>query len=214
MSIQPILISRDVCCGTKRSAPPPPPEAGTIFIPNGTYSSSSFTNAINTQSPSGPIIVKATTLRGVTVTDGWTPIRENITLDGIVFDGQGIVPRMWFPNIKFFTYKNCTFKRFWVTDPQEHTEAFYLGGGCSDGLIEDCIFDDNGTTAHIFFTWFGGDGDPARICIRRCVFTNSRNGYFDIQFRAEIPSSATIYISPDNQFEYGVDRQEFIRACP
>jgi hypothetical protein len=212
MSTNPILISRDVCCGTRKTVTPSEP--GTIFIPNGTYSSSSFTNAITSRSPSGPVVVKPTTPNGVIVTGGWVPFRQYMTLDGIIFDGQDVVANSWYPNITDFVLRNCTFKRFWMSDPTNHSEALYLGGGCSDGLIENCIFDDNGTTGHIFFTWFGGDGDPARICIRGCVFTNSHNPYFDIQFREEIPSSATIYISPDNQFQYGVQRQEFIRSCP
>lgn len=214
MSTQPIRISRDVICGTWKS-PGPAPEPGTIFIANGTYSPESFSAAINAQSPSGPVIIKPATPGGVTVTDGWNPTRYYMTLDGIIFDGVGRTRLSWYPGVKFFVLRNCTFRRFWTTNPDDHTQALYLGGDCSDGVIEDCIFDDNGNTAHIFFTWFGDiEADPDRICIRRCVFTNCHNPYFDINFRSEILPTRDIYIEPTNSFEYGVDRQEFVRMCP
>jgi hypothetical protein len=62
-------------------------------------------------------------------------------------------------------------------------------------------FVDNGTTAHVFFTWWGSTANsatsyPRRICVRGNTFGALHGAYYDLNFRAEIPTSSGIAIDP------------------
>ena len=90
------------------------------------------------------------------------------------------------------------------TKPDDHSQAIY-NGYSKGGLIENNTFTNNGSTSHIFFTWFGNEANPAtsyprNICVRGNRFVNPPGGefhYYDINMRAEIPTSANIKIDPD-----------------
>ena len=52
---------------------------------------------------------------------------------------------------------------------------------------------------HIFFSWWGDVADPAKsyprsICVRGNTFHATAGAYFDINFRAEVPTSANIKV--------------------
>ena len=76
-------------------------------------------------------------------------------------------------------------------------------GYATNGLIEGNRFVNNGTTSHVFFTWFGGLADPATsyprsICVKRNRFGSTHTAFWAISFREEIPSTADIRIDPSN----------------
>lgn len=97
-----------------------------------------------------------------------------------------------------------TFANFYnASDPSAHSEALYVGFS-ERGLIERNTFSNNGSTAHLFFTWFGTKADPATtyprdICVRSNVFGRTHTAFTAIAFREEIPSAARIRIDPSNR---------------
>jgi hypothetical protein len=155
----------------------------------------------------------------VVVTGGYAP-RDGLTVEGITFDGLKVTANNWLTDRVGWTYRNCTFRNYFVeSDPSSHSEALYLGGGCKDGLVDGCVFENNGTTAHIFFTWFGGAPDPydptnypRNICVRNSTFALGKNPWFAIQWRDEIPVDAPIYVDPSNVF-VGPGPQRATRPC-
>ena len=198
------------------------PPAGVLEL-SGEFTPAAFTTAI-AAAPAGPLTVRPSAGASVIVKGSYAPGRKFLTLDGIVFDGQAVTANCWLTDRTDWTYRRCTFRGYYVAgDPASHSEALYVGGGCSDGLIDSCTFDDNGTTGHIFFTWFGGSGGtggydtnnyPRRICVKSSTFTRSHNApYYDIQARAEIPLDCGINIDPSCTLEYGVTPSAFLRAC-
>ncbi len=129
------------------------------------------------------------------------------------FDGKGIrsdnkiwdlpagdVPRGWI-------IRNNTFKNFWVAaDPSDHSQAIFVGTS-ADGLIEGNSFINNGTTAHLFFSYWGGNPNPSssyprNICVRGNTFgpsTGAPAHFFALNFRSEIPVSSGIRIAPGRE---------------
>ena len=115
-----------------------------------------------------------------------------------------------------FKIRNSTFRRFWTPDPSNHSEALFIGYS-EDGLVEGCRFEDNGTTAHIFFTWWGDKHDsattyPRRVCVRANTYGARHGAYYDVNFRAEIPTSSGICIDPAQGAT--VTHTAFVRTCP
>jgi hypothetical protein len=85
--------------------------------------------------------------------------------------------------------------------PDNHSEAIFVGGWTNGVLIQGNTFTDNGTTGHLFFTWWGGDANdtasyPRNICVRGNHFDLSQNGYYDIQYRQEFTGNENIDVEP------------------
>ena len=134
---------------------------------------------------------------------------DNVLVEGSSFDGQGQVkdgaviwdepagnaPSGW-------VVRNNTFSNFYIDNGQDvHSQAIYVGYS-SNGLVEGNTFTNNGSTSHIFFTWFGNLADPAtsyprNVCVRGNTFGPTHGAYYDVNFRAEIPTSANISIQRD-----------------
>jgi hypothetical protein len=145
---------------------------------------------------------------------------DDIVLRGNYFDGLGQMdnnliydqPAGSFP--ERFTIENNTFRRYYG-DPQDHSEALYIGYS-ADGLVQGNVFDDNGSTAHVFFTWFGNTANPStsyprRICVRNNTWGPTHPAYFDVNFREEIPVSSGIAIDPAQGASS--THPAFTRAC-
>jgi hypothetical protein len=101
-----------------------------------------------------------------------------------------------------------------VRIPDNHSEAIFVGGWTNGVLIEGNTFTNNGTTGHLFFTWWGGDANdpasyPRNICVRGNHFDLSRNGYFDIQFRQELTGAENIDVEPRPSNTLGRSLKEF-----
>jgi hypothetical protein len=133
---------------------------------------------------------------------------DNTTIENTVIDCNGQVkdgliiwdePAGDAPN--GFTIRNGAFRNCKDTKPDDHSQAIYVGGYAQNGLIEGNTFTNNGSTSHIFFTWFGNQastsGYPRNICVRGNTFGATAGAYFDVNFRAEIPSNANIRIQRD-----------------
>jgi chitodextrinase len=134
---------------------------------------------------------------------------DNILLEGNTFDGGGQVKdgiTMWDQPSgdppTGWVFRNNTFQNFYIGEGSDvHSQAIYVGYS-TNGLIEGNTFTNNGTTSHIFFTWFGGVADPGsswprNICVRNNTFNNTHGAYYDVNFRSEIPSSSGIVIERD-----------------
>lgn len=166
--------------------------------------------------------------RGFDVTNGadqWTI--EQSSFDGGGGDNQNLI---WDTSTGDgsvgWRITGSTFRNFYAGwDPSVHSEAIYVGGGSRQGLIEGNVFDRNGNTAHVFFTWFGGSGTtaayPRDICVRDNTFGPTYNGsglaaYFMTNVHPDVPVSATISISPGNRrtgAQALASRPEFVRDC-
>ena len=135
---------------------------------------------------------------------------DDILLQGNTFDGQGVTrdnpiwdrPAGSTPD-RFRIIRN-TFRNFYDDRSEDvHSQAISVGYS-TEGLIDGNTFENNGTTAHIFFTWWGETANastsyPRNICVRNNVFRAGPNvsHYFDVNFRSEIPSTAGIEIERD-----------------
>lgn len=100
-----------------------------------------------------------------------------------------------------------------------HSEALYVGYS-DHGLIENNTFENNGTTSHIFFTWFGNlasppASNPHDICVRGNTFGATAGAYFDINMRGEInPVASNIRVDPtSNVMPSGVTDSRMLVAC-
>jgi hypothetical protein len=134
---------------------------------------------------------------------------DDITVQGNQFDGQCRVAQNWVEDQpagvvpERFRFVGNTFRNYHIcADESRHSEALFVGYS-NGGLIQGNTFVDNGTTGHIFFSWYGDTADPniswpRNICVRDNTFIRSLNGYYHIQFRIEIPDSSNIDIDPSN----------------
>lgn len=133
---------------------------------------------------------------------------DNILIDGSTVDCEGLSkdgsiiwddPAGNYPQnitIRNSTYRNCK-----DVKPDDHSQAIYLGYS-RDVLIENNTFTNNGSTSHIFVTWFGNQADPAttyprNVCIRGNTFGPTAGAYYDFNYRQEIPVSANIKVQRD-----------------
>jgi hypothetical protein len=143
---------------------------------------------------------------------------DDITLVGNGFDGQGVVPnnQIWDQPAgstpDHFVISGNTFRNFY-RDDGSHSEALYIGYS-TGGLIQGNVFENNGSTAHIFFTYFGTLADPASsfprdMCVRGNTFGATHTAFLDVDIRPEIPRTANIVIQPNARNS----RPEFDGTC-
>jgi len=143
---------------------------------------------------------------------------DNITISGNGFDGGGVVPnnQIWDKPAGStpdgFVIAGNTFRNFY-RDDGSHSEALYIGYS-TDGLIQGNVFENNGSTAHVFFTYFGSLADPALsfprdMCVRGNTFGATHSAFLDVDVRPEIPRTANIVIQPNARNS----RPELFGAC-
>lgn len=146
---------------------------------------------------------------------------DEVEIRGNAFDGLGQVPnnQIWDQPAgsvpERFVIAGNTFTRFYGASLDVHSEALYIGYS-ADGLVEGNTFTDNGSTSHIFFTWWGNTANPAtsyprNVCVRGNTFGARHGAYYDVNFRAEIPLSSGIAIDPAQVFS--TTNPEFNRSC-
>jgi hypothetical protein len=146
---------------------------------------------------------------------------DDVVVRGNAFDGLGQTPNnaIWDEPAgsvpERFVIEGNSFTRFYGVTGQVHSEALYIGYS-ADGRIEGNTFDDNGNTAHIFFTWWGSTAEPStsyprRICVRGNTFGPTHDAFFDVNFRAEIPTSSGIAIDPLQ--DVTTTKAAFLRQC-
>lgn len=114
---------------------------------------------------------------------------RQIVFQNDIWDARGDTPDGW-------VIRNNAFSNYVHGD--DHSEALFIGYS-TDGLVEHNTFTNNGITSHIFFSWWGDVADPAKsyprsICVRGNTFHATAGAYFDINFRAEVPTSANIKV--------------------
>lgn len=126
---------------------------------------------------------------------------DRFTLQRSTIDGEYRNNQNWMYDATNFRFLGNTFRRFDdQSDPNNHSEAIFVAAGNRNGLIEGNMFDNNGRTGHLFFSWWGGSETdsstwPRDICVRGNTFTNT-HGAYDIQYRQEFPSSWPLFIEP------------------
>lgn len=153
---------------------------------------------------------------------------DDVTISGNTFDGGGRVAQSFIldqpagstPD-RFRIVAN-TFRNFHGTTPDIHSEALFVGYS-TDGLIEGNTFENNGNTAHVFFSWWGGRADPSssyprNICVRRNTFGATHGAYYAVDLRSEIPASSGIDVEPrpSNRITAGIalsSSQAIVRSC-
>ena len=133
---------------------------------------------------------------------------DNITIEGSTFDGACRRAQNWVieePAGRVpsgTTIRGNTFRNYYIcADSDVHTEALFIAYS-NGGLIEGNTFEDNGTTAHVFFSYVGANGSldtgnyARNWCVRSNRFVRSKNPWYSIQFRPEIPASANTNVDP------------------
>jgi hypothetical protein len=145
---------------------------------------------------------------------------DEILIQGNTFDGQGRVSsnQLWDSPAgntpDRWVIRGNTFRNYFIAgDPLSHSEAIFVGYS-TNGLIERNVFTKNGTTSHIFFSWFGNTANPAvsyprNMCVRGNIFNETAGAYVDVNFRAEIPRTARIVVQRDASSS----NPEFSGAC-
>lgn len=130
---------------------------------------------------------------------------DNIVIQGNAFDGKGQDNQniLWdqpaFNGPVGYRISGNSFQNFYRDGDGSHSEALFVGGGASNGLIENNTFTNNGNTAHIFFSWFGTAATtsnyPRNVCVRGNTYGPRHGAFFDVNFREEIPNSAGIKVT-------------------
>jgi hypothetical protein len=152
---------------------------------------------------------------------------DDITLRGNVFDGHGRIKdnQVWDQPAgntpDRFRIIGNTFRNYYDDRTEDvHSQAIYIGYS-TDGLVEGNRFTDNGSTGHIFVSYFGDLDDPSRsiprdICIRSNWFGPTHGAYEAVNLRQEIPPSSGVDVTPSNVAVRDVtlvaDRR-FLRNC-
>jgi hypothetical protein len=152
---------------------------------------------------------------------------DDITIRGSSFDGQGQVKdsQIWDEPAGAapdrFRIIGNTFQNFYIGEGSDvHSQAIFVGYS-TNGLIEGNRFTNNGTTSHIFLSWFGTEANPAEsyprnICIRDNTFGPTHGAFSAVNLRREIPLSSDISVDPSNVLERGVgllSDDRFARSC-
>ncbi len=134
---------------------------------------------------------------------------DNVTVEGDTFDGKCQRAQNWVieepagqvPNGT--TIRNNTFRNYYMcSDSSVHTEALFIAYS-DGGVIEGNTFEDNGTTAHVFFSYVGANGsldtsDYARNwCVRGNTFRRAINPWYSIQFQTREPGVGEHERRPD-----------------
>jgi hypothetical protein len=139
---------------------------------------------------------------------------DDILLRGNVFDGQGIRkdnpiwdrPAGSTPD-RFRIIGN-TFENFYDDRGEDvHSQAIFVGYS-TDGLIDGNTFINNGSTAHIFLSYWGelaespnavaAQSIPRKICIRRNTFGPVHGAWYAVNFREEVTPASGIRVAPSN----------------
>jgi hypothetical protein len=136
---------------------------------------------------------------------------DDVTISDSAFDGHGEISHNQIWDVPAgstpdrFRILGNTFRNFYGPTEDSHSEAIFVGYS-TDGLIAGNRFDDNGNTAHLFFTWFGDTANPAtsyprNICVRDNTFGATHGAYWAVSLRGEIPASAGIQVArpPSNK---------------
>jgi hypothetical protein len=135
---------------------------------------------------------------------------DDILLQNDVFDGQGRVSsnQIWDSPAgntpDNWVIRDNTFLNYYIAgDSTLHSEALFVGYS-TNGLIENNTFTNNGTTSHIFFSFWGtavyegampvSQTYPRNMCVRENIFNQTAGAFWDVNFREEIPSNANIRI--------------------
>ena len=133
---------------------------------------------------------------------------DNITIEGSTFDGTCRRAANWVieepagrvPSET--TIRGNTVRNYYIcADSDVHTEALFIAYS-NGGLIEGEAFEDNGTTAHVFFSYVGANGSldtgnyARNWCVRSNRFVRSKNPWYSIRFQPEIPASANTNVDP------------------
>jgi hypothetical protein len=112
-----------------------------------------------------------------------------------------------------------TFQNYCDAQPGDHSEALYIGYDTFDMLIAGNTFTRNGSTGHIFFTWWSVPGAyPRRVCVTGNSFNETYSNVYDIQAYScsgcadEIPESAPIFIE-DSGAQAGVVSTFPLKNC-
>jgi hypothetical protein len=130
---------------------------------------------------------------------------DDVSIIGNTFDGNGQVSnnQIWDEPAGStpdrFRILNNTIKNFYGPTEADHSEGIFVGYS-TDGLIAGNTLENNGNTAHIFFTWFGGQAAPSsssprNICVRGNRFGATHGAYYAVAIREEIPVTAGIRIA-------------------
>ena len=100
---------------------------------------------------------------------------DNITIEGSTFDGACRRAQNWVieePAGRVpsgTTIRGNTFRNYYIcADSDVHTEALFIAYS-NGGLIEGNTFEDNGTTAHVFFSYVGANARWTRATTRKLV---------------------------------------------
>lgn len=122
--------------------------------------------------------------------DGWTWDNVSHLYRGVTYDGYAagtVVNRAsnWTIKNSFFSGSHV------IANESQHSEALFFGAGSTNILIQDCTFDDNGTTGHMFWSWFdfnpfGNSPTPTNICVHGCHFTRVHNPWFHTQVHTDL----------------------------
>ncbi len=145
---------------------------------------------------------------------------DDIVLRGNLFDGQGIRkdnpiwdrPAGSAPD-RFKIIGN-TFENFYDDRSEDvHSQAIFVGYS-TNGLIDGNTFVNNGSTAHIFISYWGelAEGEnasaaqsmPRNICIRRNTFGPVHGAWYAVNFREEITPTSGIKVAPSNNAQNGL----------
>jgi hypothetical protein len=145
---------------------------------------------------------------------------DDVLLRGNVFDGQGIRKDnpIWdrpagSPPDRFRIIGN-TFENFYDDRGEDvHSQAIFVGYS-TNGLIDGNTFINNGSTAHIFLSYWGelaesANADAARsmprdICIRRNTFGPVHGAWYAVNVREEITPASGIRVAPSNVAKDGL----------
>ncbi len=130
---------------------------------------------------------------------GSTYDANNWSVRNSILDGGGVyLQNFLLSGTSNWLIENNTFRDYVNLKPEDHTEALWIGNA-KNGIIRNNQFINNGSTAHIFFSW-NGDNVPANhpnnICVEGNTFTQVVNCCYDIQTRAELSSSLNISVDP------------------
>lgn len=110
----------------------------------------------------------------------------------------------------------------------DHSEVWWIGNGSDNVFFSGNTYENNGSTAHVFFTEgiTGVDGDePQNVCVTGETFMPQYSGSFDIKIRDDSPdtdgilSPTTIYFDPSNvatdgAVEYGPACSQYPSCTP
>jgi hypothetical protein len=138
---------------------------------------------------------------------------DGVTIEGNTIDANGTDSSIEIQDVgnsdggTNIVIRNNIIKRFF-TDfiVGSHSEGLNIGGWTDGITVEGNTFTDNGTTSHIFFTYWGTSAYlgadshttyPRNACVRGNTFGPTHGAYFDINYREEIPyPQANIKIDP------------------